>query len=290
MLPLSFPSNYYIAFPEGRFGNAIFHYLALTNLSERHTIYTNYFNLYVGITLPMRNRYLSLLTRFLERIGKERSLAIARYTHLFSIATIDLHIQRQLIFQQNGLFPITLLDVKHTTDTALLPRLSLINPQQLIPSNHLGTPCNRSVESSSIDMYFLHVRRTDYVSWPSRSKPAVLPLLWYTQTIDLIRSCDSSARFLVFSDDIPYCQDFFKDSDLFVFSYLHTDNDFLAMTRCSRGGILSASTYSLIASYYGHMSYPDARYYAPLYWYGWPQDEWLPSLSIRADHTSYIHV
>jgi hypothetical protein len=134
-----------------------------------------------------------------------------------------------------------------------------------------------NVTSHGWNPYFLHIRRGDYVRWPTSASPAVLPFQWCKRQMDEIVSADERAHFIVCSDDIPYAEEW-VGSDPRVSLFKGSEiQDFFLMTQCSGGGILSASTFSWWAAWYGRQFYPNARYLAPRYWAGWRQGEWFPA-------------
>ena len=136
------------------------------------------------------------------------------------------------------------------------------------------------------NLYFLHIRRGDYLFWPQKEHPAVLPLWWYKIQMDRIQSVNPSAFFLVFSDDTPYVEDFFTDKERGKIITGDIFSDFSLMTKCQGGGILSASTYAWWAAYISRCSNPNAYFIAPLYWAGHRVGKWFPD-GIETDWIDY---
>ena len=114
---------------------------------------------------------------------------------------------------------------------------------------------------------FIHIRRGDYVKWPSREKPAVLPASYYHKCIDLIRSKISNPFFIFMSDDPCYVEDIFGDVKNSFISKFSLNEDFAIMTQC-RGGILSASSFSWWAAYFSNLQHPHSHFLGPKYWAG----------------------
>lgn len=124
--------------------------------------------------------------------------------------------------------------------------------------------------------YFVHVRRGDYVRWPSPDAPAVLPFEWYSAQMQCIRERDREAWFVVVSDDKPYVEELFGHrSDVLVICQ-DPISDFSMMAECLGGGILSASSFSWWAAYFVRRSNPDAHFLAPEYWIGHRPRQWFP--------------
>ena len=142
--------------------------------------------------------------------------------------------------------------------------------------------------------FFCHVRRGDYTHWPSSECPAVVPEEWLFQCLDRLFVHNPEAIVFALSDDVEYI------SSLFVNSYpgrlfiLSSDlfSDFASMTLCQGGGILSASTFSLWASFFAKMFSNENKPYfvAPYYWAGFRSNDWFPSPELRADWINYDQV
>ena len=131
----------------------------------------------------------------------------------------------------------------------------------------------------STNLTFIHIRRGDYLNWPSKSHPAVLPLEWYKKAINYIEDRVESPCFIVFTDDYYYVRDFFNYNSNIVVSSNSELLDLALMSRCHHG-ILSASSFSMVASLYSrHMirENPINYYLAPYYWAGIRMKEWYPS-------------
>lgn len=146
-----------------------------------------------------------------------------------------------------------------------------------------------SIPSDKENRFFVHVRRGDYVNWPSRESPAVLPLDWYRTQMNHIRSKNPNALFIVVSDDKPYVDEFFsneKDVVIFCDDFM---NDFAVMTKCLGGGILSASSFSWWVSYFIRHENVDATFVAPTFWAGHRLGSWYPE-QIQTTWIDYANV
>jgi hypothetical protein len=74
---------------------------------------------------------------------------------------------------------------------------------EFIPKNN----SQNLLESGDALQIAVHVRRGDYVSLPSaNAHHGVLPLSYYLQAIEVMRKRHPQAEFLIFSDDIEWCQ------------------------------------------------------------------------------------
>jgi len=137
------------------------------------------------------------------------------------------------------------------------------------------------------NIFFIHVRRGDYLIWPSVDFPAVLPAEFYLHQIERIRGEIPGASFLVLSDDCEYCRNIFVQvKDLKI---IGSDEmtDFAVMTQCIGGGIISASTFSWWASYILKLNNPNALIIGPKFWVGHRVKKWFPKF-IESDWIEYV--
>ena len=142
------------------------------------------------------------------------------------------------------------------------------------------------VISPSNTNIFVHIRRGDYLFWPSKENPAVLPAKYYRKCIDYIYSHISNPFFIFTSDDPLYVRDFFGDLKNSYISKSSAFEDFVLMSHCS-GGILSASSFSWWSAYFAQFHHPKGIFLAPKYWVGHLSKTWYPS-TIESSFLSYI--
>lgn len=95
---------------------------------------------------------------------------------------------------------------------------------------------------------FIHVRRGDYINWPSIENPAVLNVEWYLNAMNILRNEKKIEKFLLCSDDIEYCKDtLLKEKNVFLFNE-NVFEDLLIMSKCKHR-ILSGSSLSCWAAF-----------------------------------------
>jgi len=275
--------KYIIIFENGRLGNQFFQYLAARTMAPKaQIICIGLQNLLV--TLQPRAHHLaaaskrgSLLKKLFSRLGRSRALKLAKNRKLWSVISEIRDGDNLSIAFAQGLFnKIALLD-GFFQDEVIFEKLSSEQCQlriELLENAREWIEAN--VISRGLNPYFLHLRRGDYVRWPSSDHPAVLPLQWYEQQMTEIALADKRAHFIVCTDDRPYAEELLGSSPLVSISRGSEIDDFFLMTQCSGGGILSASTFSWWAAWYGKHFFHCSRYIAPQYWAGWRQKEWYP--------------
>ena len=132
---------------------------------------------------------------------------------------------------------------------------------------------------------FLHIRRGDYLSWPNKNFPAVLGIDWYKMAIETIKEKIPNCYFVVFSDDIQYAEDFFRNDSSFYFSKNNEIDDFLFMTSCDHG-VLSASSFAYWAAFCVKQKNNDAQLIAPKFWIGHRRNIWIPE-NFKSSWLSY---
>ena len=125
-------------------------------------------------------------------------------------------------------------------------------------------------------LYFVHIRRGDFTLWPSVNSPAVVPLAWFTMQMSLIQTRCPNAKFLLFSNDKPYVEDFFHDHPACYLVDESEEIEFSMMSMCLGGGILSPSTFAWWAAFLGRANSHQATYVAPKYWIGHRSGKWYP--------------
>lgn len=127
------------------------------------------------------------------------------------------------------------------------------------------------------DLIFVHIRRGDYLYWPSLDFPAVLDDSWYLSQIKRVVAMNKHAKFLFFTDDPDYVRDNFlnkiKNSDIF---HVSEAIDMAVMAHCS-GGILSASSFSWWAARLALEGGRHGGFIAPNFWVGHSKGIWYPS-------------
>jgi len=135
---------------------------------------------------------------------------------------------------------------------------------------------------------FVHVRRGDYLQWPSADAAAVVPIAWYEECMQRVRRRHPDAFFIVCSDDPSYVTERFgRAPDVFISSAAERE-DFALMSQCD-AGILSASAFSWWAAYFVMRRRREALLLAPEYWIGHRAREWFP-IGVRSRFLEYVPV
>lgn len=145
----------------------------------------------------------------------------------------------------------------------------------------------KEIDPDSCSPVFVHIRRGDYVHWPSDEYPAVLDLNWYERAMGLVQERIKKPVFILMSDDRFYLRDIFEESDGLVISNNSTGIDMALMSLC-HSGILSASSFAWWGAVHARSNRnKDAVFLAPKYWGGHRAKKWYPT-NFRANWITYV--
>lgn len=271
-----------IAKSEGRAGNQLFVVAALLKLKRaREKLVLHRFDDFDSLLSPRTPEILNLRFPPAPRLrwwflleSTLRALAVLRITR-----TVFLADSGDRLEMSRGLLPIALFDGGFCQDERLIDTTT-------VRKFWLEKTEAESAWLSSLDLTpetfddqvscFVHVRRGDYLHWPSPDFPAALDSEWYVEQMTTIRErLGQPVKFLVFSDDPDFCRVAFNDiSDVSIVD-APSDYSFLAMSHC-HAGILSASTFSWWAARLASIDQP-GPFIAPRYWFGARKKEWVGS-------------
>jgi hypothetical protein len=167
----------------------------------------------------------------------------------------------------------------------------LFPPRSLRLREQWRVEARREMQWSEADgarPFFLHVRRSDYVGFTSYGlSELLLPVAYFRKAIEEVRARIGPRRILIVTDDAAWVEREFADiPDRAVISGSPL-LDFAVMTECA-GGILSNSTFSLAAALF--MREPEVVL-GPEYWFGFRVREWLPPrIRFAHDRIKYLPI
>ena len=271
-----------IFFAEGRLGNQLFQYCALRNLPYADPIMafgmdflSQHFD---GHCLAVDLATHRLKRKMFQRLGPQRLEILARKTRLLTLAEERTHaglitfaimpgIVKRLTFVPTSYFQAENVVTKKSVGDLALKKNIIERATSLV--NRLG---RRRQE-----LVFVHIRRADYAIFPSIDCPAILPLTWYQEQMELVRKRNPRSFFVIVSDDRICVEKFFTgQADVWVSDSDEGIIDFGIMTLCGGGGIMSASSFSWWGGYFSWRDNPKAIFLAPHLWYGVRQGTWSP--------------
>ena len=208
-----------------------------------------------------RNIYkaLRVIGLFLQRVGiigeiREQPQGPAEFPGLTKTsASIDTHFRKSIIE--------TPLDFRLSENRAIQARGWL---------QGLGVRFSSENVASAT---FLHVRRTDYLTWPNSDFPAYLEAGWFDEALKVSERINPEFPVIVFSDDFDWVRLHWDESDRVLFCDSTFDKSFPIMSLCA-SGILSPSTYSWWAAKLNIEKKP-GPFIAPDYWAGHRAGRWV---------------
>ena len=279
-----------VVFDSGvRLGNQLFQYAALKELYPNQRLLLFGFGALKqalesvdGIVIE-NEKLPCLLANSLKRLAsvlaKVRIAGVIQESHEGSLYVVKMH---------KGLFKIYLLKNSFFQHMVILKRL---NQNVRLSQDHSRTASDwlsdKRLKPSVQNLVFVHIRRGDYLFWPSRESPAVLDAKWYAMAIDYLRAKLEKPIFLLLSDDPYYTKDCFGDQADVVISENDQLVDLALMSLCQHG-ILSASSYSWWGAWFSRArSHELGIYIAPKYWLGHRKKKWMPE-GFTTDWITYI--
>lgn len=229
--------------------------------------------------LPLKRKPL-WLWRFSDR-------AISKLASWSFCGRVSLSEANHQFERRKGKAPITIFDA------GLCQRESLIDPSAVLAL--LSDQHHQSRKSSPDQMgtdgqghndgknCFVHVRRGDYLRWPSISEPAALPDSWFLSAMKEVEKKFPNVKFTIFTDDPAHCEKIFGKNQNCTVMTLDEADTLRSMSTCDVG-ILSASTFSFWGAFLASQR-GGSHFIAPEFWLGWRERSWYPA---GMDQTSFL--
>jgi hypothetical protein len=270
-----------IFFENGRLGNQLFQYCAMKKFKSDNLIVAvgmrELRDNFSGIEIAGASRFGRAAEKIIGRIGKNRIEFVAKTMRILTMVEevrspsgIEYRVTPGL-FNSQIYFKAGYYQSEDMVDADIANTITLAQKNKII-ADHFFV----SLPGEDANRFFVHIRRGDYLNWPSHESPAVLPLHWYRSQMNNIRTGNPNALFVVVSDDKPYVDEFFSNEDDVVIACNDLMSDFAVMTKCLGGGVMSASSLSWWASYFIRRDNPDAYFVGPRYWAGSRDKKWHP--------------
>ncbi len=286
---------------EGRLGNQIFQYQALSQIAKPgERIFS------VGLEdlhrhLELRGPKLVVLTRnrMLKRIMKyalrplllrpmSRTFRLFNYASETSYGVPPNDGASGELLMRTGLFSgFTFVDRGHYQNSCYWPAL-FPTPLFGIHENLRGS-AKRYLESicrERLRPTFVHVRRGDYLTHTDYGlKDLALPDSFYRAAIGELTMRVGRTHLVFVTDDARWVEENFADITDKTIVSLNAEMDFAIMTECA-GGILSNSTFSLAAAF---MLQNPNIVIAPKYWLGFRVGAWYPP-KMHYAHSKLVYI
>jgi hypothetical protein len=284
-----------IFYGEGRLGNQLFQYHALTRIAstKEQIVAVGLEDLEKSITLVGAPLFVIRLSLTLKRLVKflllplvirplSRTLRLINYATETSYKTAAGIGAGGEIEIRAGLFRrVTFVDGGYYQNASHWPT---VFPASTVRVNARLRQAARDylhgIEEIQRRPAFVHIRRGDYLGYSNYGlHDLALPIEFYHRAIDELVRRLGSVHLLFVTDDPAWAEQHFGHIENKTITSSTTELDFAIMTECG-SGIVSNSTFSLAAAFM--LDKPDLVI-APRYWFGFRVAEWLPPL-IKIDH------
>ena len=268
-------------FENGRLGNQFFQYIGLKKYFPRHKI------IFLGC-YKLQKVFDSIDAKFIS-LDKIKSLNLYNFLKLFIFMLAKMCILGEIIEDQNSSSKIIIRkgilwkvyvtkNVYFQEDNTLDQPHGLFKLKQSLSNQARNWLKEKKIIVDINNLVFVHIRRGDYLHWPSKEFPAVLDVNWYKRAINIVSSKMNKPIFILVSDDKSYLKKFFRETDIIKISENNLELDLYIMSLCS-AGILSASSFSYMGALLAKKDKrnEDNKYFlAPKYWAGHKVKKWLP--------------
>ena len=281
-----------ILFPEnGRLGNQLFQYCGLQTFFPDHRLVLFGFEDLKSVcsnpaAIFIPKRFFSSV--HLYKIFCKALFLLSRL-RIFSQISEDLYSEKYNLIVRKGLFTTIYVPVnvffQHSDVFSRFSNLPSLCPT-LFETAILWLSSN-GLDPVSDTLVFVHIRRGDYLTWPSVKSPAALGLKWYLTAVEELKQSFSNCSFVLMGDDVLYLEDIASLIPNCLVSYNLPQIDFALMILC-RHGILSASSFAWWGAKYASNNYQSSSVYlAPKYWIGHRGKSWNPTC-MKSSHLSYF--
>lgn len=257
----------------GRYGNQLFFLALLVNVqrSREHIFCTGLDEIEEDLLKNLHNFH-----HF--SVSKKVANAIERFCKILSrvgfVGSMQFDKHEASIERKPGLLPIWMLEEEaYQREKVVDPRVvEVLRDKYLVPAA-VNQALLSELQSYGADYCFIHVRRGDYLFFPSAERPASLPSSWFHAQVERVRSQVPNVQFLLFSDDLAWAQTEFSGVKSLFIVDSSPPEAFCLMSFCG-SGILSPSSLSWWA---GKLSSEGggSLFIAPTYWFWWQFGKWV---------------
>jgi len=276
-----------IARSHGRLGNQLFHFAAIegSRIKGEWLVLIGFSALNRLISLDLRNRVFRIPNPdYLNKPLKSLERVLRKIAHSGVFGQIVEDKTAGKIARTSGRVNVAVVDAGNYQEWKYFGDRLIAHLRERIIDGAGQSEENKPAEQEC----FVHVRRGDYLSFPSLEESSSLPDSWYRRAMEIQESVEPDTVFVVYSDDPDYARAQFADMKNVHIVEAGETETFLAMISFRRG-ILSASTFSLWASIVARSSGAPGPFIGPTYWLGWRKNEWNPT-GLRHWSITYLPV
>lgn len=266
----------------GRIGNQLFQYIGLKmkaphqmlviiGCSELQRLFVNIEALFIDDEVILGRRRYSLLRRIISFLADARILGTITEDTNSTLYKTVLH--RGLL---QGIYVTREVYFQHKDMIDAIKWLPKFRPEILQQANYWWE--SKGLDIANTSPIFVHIRRGDYLKWPSREYPAALDLSWYRRAMREMQNMIKNPVFILMSDDLCYLRDNFYESENIIISNNASGVDMAIMSFCV-AGIMSASTFAWWGGFLAKNNKQNEApkiFIAPKYWAGHRSKQWYP--------------
>ncbi len=278
-----------IFFESGRLGNQLFQYVALRSFFPRpekivlvgFDSLKNTFDGVDAVFIDKSNWLIAFLMRVVRKLERMGWL-----DHIFNVgyesdSKTKIKIRRNIPWLNLFYIKESYFQSENFLDEKIIGHLVFKSKIKESASSHF------QLDADEFKIIFIHIRRGDYLYWPSINYPAVINDKWYLNQIRRLKKEFIDPKFFIFTDDPKYVEEFFISKVECNSELVHISEsiDLYLMTLCD-AGILSPSSYSLWAAIL-NCNLRNGNFIAPLYWIGHCKGTWYPSENIKFSNIIY---
>ena len=259
-----------ISWSRGRLGNQLFQYsLALESARRREKIILIGFE-ELKAWFPQHRGVIVRVPGNAQKTSRRIHRFAKRAGASSWIGKVSTDTDSRAIIRSRGQWPIALV----TDELAQIDGLT--SSKWVLELSQLNfDPTGPGPRKDTTNRCFIHIRRTDYATWPRPDIPAILPLAWFEEAMNLIQKTRGKTIFFIYTDDPTWVreQSLFRECEISEGSAIE---DWHAMTRFD-SGILSPSSFAYWATKIALDSHgAKGPFVAPKFWGAWRIDEWYP--------------
>lgn len=279
-----------VFFRNGRLGNQIFQYVGVSGVrrSGESILLVGFDELiqtFDGVDARSISLGSGLLLRLFERY-KAKFVTFLQYGMRFGLIRQDLDAGLRAVRKDLSIHSVVDLRDDFPSESAGDPQA--IRGLQF--KSHLQQGARRRIQehANRYQPVFVHVRRGDYLTWPSAAQSAALPDWWYLRALEHVKQRIPRARFLVMSDDIDACRSMFADVADVTILEGSPSLDLATMSKCV-AGVLSPSSLAWWGARFASHSGAAGPFIAPKYWAGHATAKWFPTAEMgKTSFVSYV--
>ncbi len=281
-----------IVFRIGRAGNQMFQFAGIASAKKpgEKILFVNFSHLIDVLPSITREGWFITPPRLIRSRLNQIDALLKIFAKIRLIGGVFESETRTKLIRRPGLLPVTVFWGGTCQDEKLIDVeavLQLFDPPKTSVSRCMSkkqeSPAGRTARTC-----FVHVRRGDYLDFPSTEHPAALPATWFFEQMDAIRLKHSDTRFLVCSDDAEFAENTFGAFKNTRVVNLPVRETFELMSAAD-DGILSPSTFSWWAARIA-WNRGQGTFIAPYLWAGWRFGEWYPHKNIASSFLTYVEV